>query len=408
MKLSAMMFLAAVAALCFGCAHREADGGPRNDRTLKLTGTRTCDAGSFAASARILPTGYQPYNSGSGTFNPLPSGLPSLSPASPIYQDLFDAFNAAPKEFQDQLCGQGSAPGLDGLYIDQRTVACGNFSSCLVSNSWGFRDPTNAGSLKRYIGLSVSLWRSLTQPRSAPVYSAYESDLLAQVIQARQKVEGATIAPGQWGSMTVAEPYFSKATSNASTPPVEINTSATTVLAALAHEFGHILWYDSLRSDPNGIYNPKNFCINTGTGFFDNAWSSVTQPGARWVDFATNQDQPKGLLPHDVITALSNSNPSTAADYLNKLYANDSTSASSLWPSLFAALSPQEDFAETYKIYILTHKKTNGGNPLTSMILNISDGTNMYTPNIFADLDKNGGNNKKELKRKTKCFGPGQ
>jgi hypothetical protein len=85
-----------------------------------------------------------------------------------------------------------------------------------------------------------------------------------------------------------------------------------------------------------------------------------------------------------------------------------SKSNSDLWPSLFGAISPEEDFVETFGFYILTDKKTNNQMPVNSMKLNIwatlitPGGAPTYTPDPYKDITNS--NLKKELKRKIKCI----
>jgi hypothetical protein len=165
----------------------------------------------------------------------------------------------------------------------------------------------------------------------------------------------------------------------------------------------------------NQNYDPKGFCKNTGTGYFDNSWLPVNQPldwtalGVVSGTHATNMTQI-----NDIQMALTSNTPhfATAASLIDSLLESNSKSKSKsnsdLWPSLFGAISPEEDFVETFGFYILTDKKTNNQMPVNSMKLNIwatlitPGGAPTYTPDPYKDITNS--NLKKELKRKIKCI----
>ena len=167
-------------------------------------------------------------------------------------------------------------------------------------------------------------------------------------------------------------PTFSGATNTNTT--ISVDTPAMTVLATLAHEYGHILWYDLIKGN-NNSYMPMSFCRSSGIGFFDNAWSNVSMPATNFITFAApppTTDTHKGIQTTQLITAINKNKWTTAVNYLNEyLTPQSSSNPDGVWPSVFGSISPQEDFVETFKIYIMTNPTTNSNAPVTSMPLNL-------------------------------------
>ena len=104
----------------------------------------------------------------------------------------------------------------------------------MTEASWGFREGPgiytltgNQDHYQRYIATSAGPWSG--QGVSAPTYSKYEQAILDLLLP-------------HIGSFTSnSAPQYQPAN-----PGAEI--SAMSVLAALAHEFGHVLWYDTFPS----------------------------------------------------------------------------------------------------------------------------------------------------------------
>ena len=163
-----------------------------------------------------------------------PSG-PIVGDNSPPYsRDLIAAYNAAPPFFQGMLCG------LDGVFIVKNQC---NTNPCVpgdvIDYSWGSREhpsqfpsgpPAKYG---RYIAISQQLWRA-GQP---PSLTAYETGRLQHLL-------------GDWTKRknNVSPPSLSYAKPN----------SGMSVLAALAHEFGHVLWWDGFVKIPGGDIKPSD------------------------------------------------------------------------------------------------------------------------------------------------------
>src|SRR6185503_14535365 len=91
-----------------------------------------------------------------------------------------------------------------------------------------------------------------------------------------------------------------------------------TVLAALAHEFGHVFWYDTFRPVPGGAYDFSTFCGGT---FYVNSWQAVNPPPI-WREFGQTQDQHKGydVSISQLALAMSRRNFVDAGEALHKIY----------------------------------------------------------------------------------------
>jgi hypothetical protein len=354
------------------------------------TGKPNCKADEFASAAMLLPAAAAYVPNGLtpplGPYSTLPPD--TITNPNPIWRDLSDAFSAAPTRFRRKLC-------MTTILIDQ--TACAG-SPCY--GNWGFRDPANTS--HRYIGLSQSLlWGG---GGHALIYSAYETGLIKTVLEELGM---------PWTSTTFPAPKFPCAMSGVTVcPPAgsnPVDTPATTVLAALAHEYGHILWADVVKGvgGKNAPYVPGEFCPadpKTGDdGFFENAWQTqlVSQPNP-FIKFAEETaDLHAGKKTSDLRNEITAGHWAAAADILNDLYAaeyNNSagpqTNKDGIWPGLFGSVSPEEDLVETFKIYILIRSSP----AVTSMPLNIyKTPTTAYTPDIFSDV---GNGKKKKLKRK--------
>jgi hypothetical protein len=302
--------------LCVACSRIQGPG------TI-TTGARTlftCDRAFFLGKLQYLATPYI-YQ---------PGGTPpaGVSP-HPTYNDgLGDAFDAASSEFQQQLCS------LDAIYVNETSGAsCQTFSEC-SGYSWGWRQRSPTVGSGRLIALATSLWTSSHPTRP---YSSYETDLFQSVLP----------RPGSYyGNALNCNPVGS---SNCTS----IDTLKTTLLAALAHEVGHVRWYDP--SAPGGS-NLGTDCIGKEVG---KSWRTVTPP-PRWRDLLTLAARQKNPPPdeHQSPPAISDidthiGDPDYAAGKIQQLFVPGAS-----WASALATMAPDEDFVESYKFKVLTTAKT--------------------------------------------------
>jgi hypothetical protein len=330
MKPSPLIFAACIIALTlFGC--------PPPPTALRLAGAPVCDA---SGNLNPVPFLAQPFTPGE-PYDQSPQ--PDLAPINgDIQSDLTAAFNAAPPFFKAQLCG------LKGIYVNQKGCTGYDPSTCnlsdsdIAANSWGFRKyPTG----EEYIAISLGLWKNDasnpwpcpgSQRICAPPFQTYQTRLLGTLLK--------TLAPS-----VPPNPH----------PPqfvnVSPNTGAMSVLATLAHEFGHIYWYDAFVIDPStGAPNPGGPAVTTrfcgGTFYPPGSWSrAVDVPLKRFIEFGQLRDQPAGSEILQVQSSLGRGDFPHAGDHLHNIYANGR------WASALAAFSPDEEFVEIFELFVLTN-----------------------------------------------------
>jgi hypothetical protein len=178
-----------------------------------------------------------------------------------ILADMTAAFNAAPPSFKDQLCS------LNGIFISRHGCTGYDPSTCnlrddeIADNSWGFREPDG----DKYIGISLGLWNNNvcqgSQRFCAPPFQTYHTRLLRALLDHTARDKLPSIPAGY------------QLPTNFASPTVSPNTSAMSVLATLAHEFGHIYWWHNFVEPPGSEHanpTPAGFC---GGSFY---------PGGRW------------------------------------------------------------------------------------------------------------------------------
>jgi hypothetical protein len=153
------------------------------------------------------------------------------------------------------------------------------------------------------------------------------------------------------------------------------NPPTTAILGILAHEMGHVLWVSKLRSsDPAA---PDRVCNKPGfkKHFHSHAWADS---GHKFgfhrfgqIDYAH-----RPILGGNIVAIrgyLQNNDLEDARNYLADLY------ESGKWASLFATVSVDEDFVETYML----HQLNAGLIPLTSFLLRIPAAVEGETPIII-------------------------
>jgi hypothetical protein len=345
MKLSALIcWIGAVCILLAACQPISPPPPPAPPPPVAQTCNHTSSGSDFVSakvfklSASFDPTKLMP---------PTPSKIVgNVTQADAYWNDLVAAFTAATPAFKDNLCG------LDGVFIVQNTCAAtGCTADDVIGNSWGFRQ--QAKQPKRYIATSAALWQS----GSAPVFADYENMRLQAVLQ-RLDPNAAV-----WYSLPNSKPIFSSASPN---------TATMTVLSVLAHEFGHVLWYDEFVVNPDGSPNPGGavyiqpnspalFC--RGKFYTVNSWSNINVPPTRWVNFGErlqNQVHDRDYA-GSLKTDLFNANFGQAARTLSTIFLNQDLAGT------LASFSPVEDFVVIYEWFQLLSANP----PLTDLIIQI-------------------------------------
>lgn len=256
-------------------------------------------------------------------------GAPQVDPD--IQRDLAAAFVANSAFSRNELCT------LDGIFIN--TAQCSSYSpsSCstmqdtdIGANSWGFRTPSN----HKYVAISLGLWRGNQCPPGsgqticAPSFTEFHRRLDKALLD---KTAG---MPG-----SIKPPTFQ----------ASADTSGLTVLAAVAHERGHIYWWEKFIQPPgstptNLVTLAATFC--SGMIYPRGEWQGapVRLPQGRYVQFGhLNANSPIAPLP----TLLRSGRPTDVDAVIGGIYDGGQ------YPSLLAAYSPDEDFVESFELSVL-------------------------------------------------------
>jgi hypothetical protein len=341
----------------------------------------TCGIGAqpFLQKVQFLPSGYDP--SGRYDLPPFPGANPTpIDPNSKYAAALQNAFVLAPPAFQNRLCS------LTAIYVNGPD-ACA--TDCFRSGSWGYRAKDGT----TYVAITAGLWNLRCPDGSSYVYHCFETDLLNQTISWPPN------PPVPLPQYTTANP--------------EADTFDMTILAALAHEVGHVRWYEVLNPDIanwGGRYNPSTFC---GRSFFSQPWYGGVHQPPNWRYFAARR-QGTGLgdlhrrdPQIDTIDRAKGIN-SSVLTYLDQLY-----QPSQPWASFVGAVTPDEDFVETFKLWVLTNAQANqirGEGPLRYLSISFLNGVPENIPQDYGIPDpmNNGApstTNKPLLATKAKCIG---
>ncbi|MBV9018143.1 MAG: hypothetical protein JO058_21040 [Alphaproteobacteria bacterium] len=339
---SALLLCATLlAALTFGCEIPPTTPPGPGQRTL-FSGwglaaaygpqVMACDPSPFVNKVYTLDYRYDPSNYYSGYGYSSPAGVIQVADTTKwqdinnlqqFTSDLGAAYCAASSTFQKQLTD------LTAVFI-----SCLDPSNCVPSGqniflgSWGYREnaATQSALQHTYVALSADLWpTTLKQPPMK--YSQFEYVLLDNLLQ-------------------IPPPPASQPVTIYANP----DTPALTVLAALAHELGHIYWWK---------LDAENFDCPHNLGFFsDISWKSPPDPTLRFHKFGVEQSPnsagkggsvPKSGHNHkDQVKKDIPTNSSHANQDLDNIYDNG------YWASMFATVTPDEDFVETYKLWALT------------------------------------------------------
>ena len=329
MQRSALLIGAGIiAALISACIPQPSDTGPGPKAELgRVMALDACSSSADFATNKVKIIDFDP------TTNP-GDPVSSVSAGGSGYAvDLNAAFALAPQSFKEQLCG------LDGVFINTHGCSAQNCTSAdPVANSWGLRESTtrNPSTGGTYIALSAALWGA-GNPASS--HHALENYIFESLLDWHGSGRPAYQSIG-------SSPSYSR---------------GMAILAALAHEFGHVLWFVTNNFDRAPTYDPSGFC---SSNFFV-GWNTIAAQNPSFIEFATVKGthlfepqiwQIQNMLP---------GNPAGANDAIDTFYEPDAQNApgsGSPWASLFATFSPEEDFVETFKMAVLLNATT----PMTS------------------------------------------
>jgi hypothetical protein len=244
------------------------------------------------------------------------------NPAAAYASTIKDAFDLAPVFFQNELCS------LETVYIvTDPTLQSNN------PRMWGMRERARGGLKHIAISSTVLNDPDLQEGPGKSPYANYETKTLHSLL--------ASALPGDWNSGQLK--YVS-------TEP----RRAMAILAILAHEMGHVVWWSQ---------DVVNKPIGGGRRFYSFSWRNAFTPATpRFREFGMNApgDVPVGPDLQAVKADLTNPGDPThsrAVTDLLKIYDRQSVGGTqySEWPSLFATVAPDEDFVETFKLWVLTY-----------------------------------------------------
>ena len=277
---SALLLCAGIlVATALACAPAVAPPPP----TFTVNTVNCSSPAAFANSVQQLSANFVPDPLSPGN---LPTSSGPINNAS-ILTDLAAAFSLAPSSFLNELCGNAGNPPVS-LFVQDCPPAP---ASCTVG-SWGYRLRATGA---RFIALSAGLWQGNAPALRYPVFETAVIDNLVG-------------APGLASYVSASN-----------------DTPEMTVLAVMAHELGHILWWNK------GLMSRA--CPNPPPGlnriFWQIAWQNPAGPPPFHnfgVQFAADQ-RLRGPSKDDV--RANAGHPGVARDLLSQIYRGD-------WASLLA------------------------------------------------------------------------
>jgi hypothetical protein len=323
--------------------------------------------GNFDLSTKVylLVPGFSPVDFGScrsaqecankGFQGPQSNGQPSPTYLNPI----LDAYNLAPSYFKNMLCS------LNAIYVDPPDTSDPN-----KSQAWGMRERATAG-LPTHIGISQNIFDSLSKA-GAP-YAYYENvvtDWLLTPLSPWLNLQQAAAAnPNPW----IANVSYAASPDPASNDPIAI-----AILGILAHEMGHILWWEydvGKYPDPN---NPPPQPTKLPL-FYTFSWNNKKYPIGYHVFGREDQENPAinppGLRKLRYEVQYSGPSYTPASHDLYRIYGYKAdgtpTANGGEWASLFSTVSVDEDFVETFKLYVLTSGNCFNLTPLTALRIQV-------------------------------------
>jgi hypothetical protein len=363
---------------------------------MRYADAAICDgatAASFIAAIDVLVPTYDPQENGDNYQPPTTNGYASAfnrATNSAITDDLTNAFTNAPEFFKTDICK------LSGIYISPADCSSATTAyNCTATDSgayanftgaWGLRSRAQTDRRSKYISISAALWPG---GASARPLSEYETALLSPFMI--------------WLGPTIQ-------TANP-------NNSWMTVMAALAHELGHVRFVEE--AVPNGAGSDYDFsalhqCVINGTPDFFQYWNykndQELRPPHYWRQFNDKSNDDGKPIDHVnsplLFSQLYNSSyfGSSLNRFLYQLYLSTQP-----WATLFGAQTPDEDFVETYVMAVLTgyiyRNDSFTAGLLSSLPITIPKQTDGSVDSQYADVPRDLVNrNKPSLRDKIRCI----
>ena len=372
MRSTLLISAAILASLTYGCLQPMAQPQP-----MPVAGGKSCTLAIFKLKPGFSPADYGSCDGNQPCgFSPPEAYQIPAPPDDPGRLQIQAAFDAAPSFFKESLCR------LDAIYIDTDPNTDGD-----KPLAWGLRERLVAnlsGGPREVVGIST---KELATLASAPQpLACYEQMNLRSILDYNNPATCGPPAPGQPWEYGVT---FSASSDAPAVPPATRTAVAT--LSVLAHEVGHIRWFDTIIGPAGIAANSPRILSNLETAATDSFSRICWQVGRHQHGFHRFGQANAAAFSHCDPTALSvikaqsghDSCPiCKAARLLNQVYQGD-------WGSLFASVAPDEDFVETYRLMVLFGP--DGGGPVKDLGISIPNPNgDPYSENIAANFNKPG------------------
>ena len=268
--------------------------------------------------------------------------VPAMPPTA--MSDIQAAFNIAPSFFKTELCN------LDRIYIDTILNSNNPFARGIRERLYP-ADPTLPR--RKEIGISAQVWSTLASATHPP-YASYENWLFTALLS--------PLPPGAATSWANAFTYQAvpDPASPSSTPS---NPNAVAALAIIAHEMGHIIWFDKSAGTMTRCTKASRpqFSLYSWPG------SGVVHGFRRLGQQDNNNHTNDGPDIAKISSDLRFNSPPNSGLYPAAVSDLRAVFGSGNWASLFATVSLDEDFVETFKLWVLT----DSGDPIIALHVNI-------------------------------------
>jgi len=308
------------------------------------------------------PTDYGGCTAGSACPFADPTKYVYGSPSDDQVKAIVAAYDVAPPFLKASLCS------LYAIYVDSDPDPT-------KSPAWGMRErrfPDPSGGYRTHIGFSARLLTALETAQTP--YAWYETAILRNL--AVSPFSAPPDPPPTLPPRSAA--WLKGVTFTAKPDPAPVRPEAIALLGVLAHEMGHVLWFDRVvaATAPPSSNDPLP-ALDT---FYPISWRTPNHQRGfhRFGDGNHDANARHPPVDADFVRDLKNADTSTAAAHLDKIYSGE-------WASLFATIAPDEDFVETYKLMVVSSA---WGGPLQSLELSIpaTGLTPVYTQYPLANL----------------------
>jgi hypothetical protein len=332
------LFAAIVVASCPGLAVAKPLPLPSPSPDPTCTGDPN-GAAFVADKVRFLPVDgfvFSANGGGHGTFYSGPTVGSAVDPSSSYATVFAAAFKAAPPFLQQELCNN-----LNYVFVDQ-----GNQGDVIGWAFWEVSGQDNGAG--RWIAIPDEFFQA-GPARTTPITNA-PLHVIETVILHQLLLPPTSITP----LPTNTPPVYSVV-------PTSHDTQAYGLLSLMAHEMGHILYYEKCEQPPVPSRS-QSLCNTVLTGWHDRGVRPPIHKFKTGFDDSSPSSGPPSHVPGEP------SLKEVIDDF--QLHSNDpkklrwiyglSPNGNIFWADLFAAVAADEDFVETYKIWVLKNAGITG------------------------------------------------